>query len=199
MSDASVTIGEFRCYPLADGENRYPKTAIFPGRSDEELAGFLTREELSSDLPVGYSALLIDTGKQRILIDTGAGPLGPATGRIRESLDRYGFSPDQIDLVILSHLHPDHIGGLLTPEGELSFPNAEFLVSKSEHDFWMSEGNQAKLKMGQLFGLGDIEQVILSWLQTYIPPLAAAGRLRTINSNCDHRCGFITPLLTPPG
>ncbi len=182
MPEAYVNVGDFRCYPLLDGDFQYPKNAVFPGRSDEELASVLETGDISADLRVGYSGLLIDTGKQRILIDTGAGPLAPSTGHLLESLKRCGFHPNEIDVVILSHLHADHIGGLITPEGALSFPNAEFLLSRVEHDFWMCESNQAKLKRGELFGLGELEEVLLTWIQKYIPPLAAEGRLRMVES-----------------
>jgi glyoxylase-like metal-dependent hydrolase (beta-lactamase superfamily II) len=191
MPEACVNIGDFRCYPVADGDFLYPKGALFANRSDEELAPVLGPDELSTDLRVGYSSLLIDTGRRRILIDTGAGPLGPSTGRLLERLNRCGFGPHEIDVVVLSHLHADHIGGLLTSDGELSFPNAEFLVSRLEHDFWMSETNQTKLKSGELFGLGELEQVLLSWVQKYIPPLTAEGKLRLIEPDCELAPGVL--------
>ena len=150
MPEACVNIGDFRCYPLADGDFLYPKGALFPNRSDEELAPVLGPNDLSTDLRVGYSSLLIDTGRRRILIDTGAGPLAPSTGQLLESLNRSGFGPHEIDLVVLSHLHADHIGGLLTSNGELSFPNAEFLVSRLEHDFWMVRDKPGEIRIGRV-------------------------------------------------
>src|SRR5688572_17186465 len=101
MAEPYVQIGDFRCFPLADGDFQYPKGAVFPGRSDEELAALSGPGEVPPEFRLGYSSLLIDTGRQRILIDTGAGPLGARTGRLPDSLSRCGFSPDQIDLVIL--------------------------------------------------------------------------------------------------
>lgn len=191
MPEAYVNVGDFRCYPLIDGYFNYPKNAVFPGRSEEELASVLGPGDVSAGLRIGYSGLLIDTGKQRILIDTGAGPLAPSTGHLLESLKRCGFHPNEIDLVILSHLHADHIGGLLTPEGALSFPNAEVLLSRVEHDFWMSQSNQAKLQRCELFGLGELEQVLLTWIEKYIPPVAAEGRLRMVESGCEAGPGVL--------
>src|SRR5581483_4450893 len=103
MSEAHINIGDFRCYPLIDGDLHYPRAAVFPGRSEEELEAVLGSGGASQELQVQYSGLLIDTGRQRILIDTGAGPLAPSTGRLPESLNRCGFRADEIDLVILSH------------------------------------------------------------------------------------------------
>jgi glyoxylase-like metal-dependent hydrolase (beta-lactamase superfamily II) len=108
-----------------------------------------------------------------------------------ENLSACGFSPEQIDLVVLSHFHADHIGGLLTAEGTLRFPRAEVLASRSENDFWMAENNQAKLRSGMLFGLGDMEQVMLSSVQRHILPLATARKLRLIESDCEAASGIL--------
>ena len=191
VPEACVRVGDLRCYPLADGDHEYPTSAVFPGRSDEELEAVLPAGGVSQDLLVGYSGLLVDTGKQRILIDTGAGPLSPTTGRLLGSLTQCGFSRDDVDVVVLSHLHADHIGGLLTPEGDLTFPNAEFITSRVEHEFWMSEANQTKLQAGELFGLGEVERILLAWIRKYIPPLAAANRLRLIDSECEAAPGVL--------
>jgi len=191
MPEPFVRIGDFRCFPLTDGALHYPTSALFPGRSEPELAEVLGPGEVQPELSLGYSGLLIDTGTQRILIDTGAGPLSADTGRLPESLNACGFRPEQIDVIVLSHLHADHIGGLITSEGGFRFPGAEVLVSRSENDFWMSESNQAKLKLGRLFGLGEIEQVMLSWVQRYISPLATARRLRIIESDCEPATGIL--------
>src|SRR5262245_57149182 len=101
MPEMFVRIGDFRCFPLMDGSFQYPKDALFPGRSEPELAAVLGPCDAPSTLNIGYSGLLIDTGKQRIVIDTGAGPLGASTGRLPENLSVCGFSPEQIDLVVL--------------------------------------------------------------------------------------------------
>jgi glyoxylase-like metal-dependent hydrolase (beta-lactamase superfamily II) len=191
MPETFVRIGDFRCFPLVDGSFHYPKGALFPRRSEAELAAVLGPGDVPSTLNIGYSGLLIDTGKQRILIDTGAGPLGASTGRLPENLSACGFSPEQIDLVVLSHLHPDHIGGLITSEGRLRFPRAEVLVSRSETDFWMTESNQAKLKLGKLLGLGEMEELMLSWVQKYISPIATMRRIRLIESDCEAATGIL--------
>lgn len=178
MGDKFVSVGEFRCYPLTDGSLLYPKEMLFPGRLEEEVAGALAPAPVPSEILVNYSGLLVDTGKQRILIDTGAGAMGPDTGHLPGCLASRGFKPEQIDLVILSHMHPDHIGGLTTDEGALRFPNAEVVVSQTEYDFWTSEPNQAKLKAKSLFGLGDLELQMQSSIEKNVVALNKAGRVR---------------------
>jgi glyoxylase-like metal-dependent hydrolase (beta-lactamase superfamily II) len=173
----AVAIGEFRCFPLSDGSLIYPKDAMFPDRSEAELADGLAPETVPSEMNVGYSGLLIDTGTRRILIDTGAGPLGPNTGHLHEGVSACGISPEQIDQIILSHMHPDHIGGLTAAGGDLRYPNAEVMVSRREYDFWMSPENQSKLESKTLLKLGELEPIMLSWIRSNVTPLASAGRL----------------------
>jgi glyoxylase-like metal-dependent hydrolase (beta-lactamase superfamily II) len=67
----------------------------------------------------------------------------------------------------------------------------KFWYRRSEHDFWMSETNQAKLKAGELFGLGELEQILLSWVQKYIAPLAAEGKLRLVESGYEPTPGVL--------
>jgi len=193
----TVAIGEFRCFPLSDGCLNYPKAALFPGRSDAELADGLAPEPVAAEMSVDYSGLLIDTGTRRILIDTGAGPLGPNTGYLHESVSACGFSPNQIDQVILSHMHPDHIGGLTTPEGDFRFPNAEVVVSQREYEFWMSPENQSRLESKTLLRLGDLEPVILSWIRSHVAPLRSAGRLRLVDGGDELATGI--QVLPAPG
>jgi glyoxylase-like metal-dependent hydrolase (beta-lactamase superfamily II) len=153
MSAASLfRVGEFSCLAVADGENTYPGVAILPPEADPP-----------AEMQVPYTALLVDTGRQRVLIDLGAGPVGPATGRLPQSLADAGVALDAIDLVVLSHAHPDHIGQLL--------PRAEYVMLRAEWDFWTDDATRAKLAAGALYGLQPLEQLIAEWLSTYLAPL----------------------------
>ena len=92
------------------------------------------------------SGFLVNTGKQLILVDAGAGTWwgGGALGRLAGSLRSAGYTPEEVDLVLVTHLHSDHAGGLTTQDGKRVFPNADVYVAKTESDFWLSPEIAAK-------------------------------------------------------
>src|SRR5207253_6884381 len=94
----------------------------------------------------GEQGLLGKTGRQLIRGDAGAGTWygGKACGRLATSLRSAGYTPEQVDLVLVTHLHSDHVGGLTTHDGDRVFPNAEVYVAKAESDFWLSSEIAAK-------------------------------------------------------
>ena len=97
-------------------------------------------------LDVSDAGFLVNTGKQLILVDAGAGTWfgGGALGRLVDSLRSAGYAPEQVDCVLVTHLHSDHVGGLTTQDGKRVFPNADVFVSKVESDFWLSPEIAAK-------------------------------------------------------
>jgi glyoxylase-like metal-dependent hydrolase (beta-lactamase superfamily II) len=97
-------------------------------------------------LDAADSGFLVNNGKQLILVDAGAGTWygGEAFGRLAGSLRRAGYTPEQVDLVLITHLHADHVGGLTSHDGDRVFPNAEVYVAKAESDFWLSPEIAAK-------------------------------------------------------
>jgi glyoxylase-like metal-dependent hydrolase (beta-lactamase superfamily II) len=97
-------------------------------------------------LDTGDTGFLVNTGRQLILVDAGAGMWfgGGALGRLMDSLRSAGYAPEQVDRVLVTHLHSDHVGGLTTQDGKRVFPNADVFVSKAESDFWLSPEIAAK-------------------------------------------------------
>lgn len=91
----------------------------------------------STSLQAYMSPTLIDTGKERVLADTGLG-----FGGLMQSLKQANVSPESIDVVAISHMHPDHIGGLIK-DGKPNFPNAKYVAGAVEYNFWqkLGEGN----------------------------------------------------------
>jgi glyoxylase-like metal-dependent hydrolase (beta-lactamase superfamily II) len=92
------------------------------------------------------TGFLVNTGKQLVLVDAGSGTWfgGGALGHLAGNLRSAGYTPEQVDLVLVTHLHSDHVGGLTTQDGNRVFPNAEVYVAKEESDFWLSPQIAAK-------------------------------------------------------
>src|SRR5439155_4390320 len=103
------------------------------------------------DLP--YICILIRTGRERVLVDTGIGRygLGPDPGKLLLLLRAQGIEPDEIDTVILSHGHGDHVGGNLNENGKPAFPNARYVMFRKEWDYWMSCPSLAELPVDKAF------------------------------------------------
>ena len=96
-------------------------------------------------LPISITALLVNTGSKLILIDTGsAGQITDTAGFMNANLSIAGIRPEQIDTILISHFHPDHIDGIRTKDGDKVFPNAEILVPEPEWTYWMDDGNMSR-------------------------------------------------------
>lgn len=124
--------------PLRDGFVRNAPLA--------EVQKALADAYLPTDqIQISFTTLLIEGGGRKILVDTGFADNGAAgTGRLFEGLAAIGVAPAAIDLVILSHFHPDHIAGLRRKDGTASFANAELAVPEAEWAFWMDDARMAQ-------------------------------------------------------
>ncbi len=176
-----ITIGTYTCWLLPDGEFDYPGETVLPKEGAPP-----------PQIRVPYTALLVDTGPVRILIDTGAGALGPKTGRLMNSLTAAGFAPDDIHTVVVSHAHPDHIACL--PQ----FPGAAVVINRSEFEFWKSPETAAKLAAGKLYGLGVLEDLMSAYVRENLFPVQ--DRLRLLDEPTELAAGvlvFSVPGHTP--
>lgn len=113
--------------------------------SEKELRQALSQNFLNPNMPlrISVNAYLINTGNQLIAIDTGADAFfGPPAGKYAENIKAAGIDPKDIDIVLLTHMHPDHIGGLIAG-GKTVFPNAKIIGNSIEHNYWMNKTHQS--------------------------------------------------------
>ena len=131
---------EFECVCLSDGSLDYPLQNYFADIPLEEIKAALRQQNLPTDyITTPYTYLYVDTKAHRVLVDMGAGKLGPRTGKLLQNMRAAGIDPGGIDTVVITHAHPDHIGGTLNQAGKPNYPNAHFYICKLEWDFWFSE------------------------------------------------------------
>ena len=115
---------------MRDGTFAYPHPTqmFFASAPESERAQALRDHDIDPDhweeYVSPYLGLLIETGDHTVLIDTGAGDLAPTTGNSRANLSEGGVEPEEIDTVLLTHGHPDHVGGCVDDEGEPAFRDA---------------------------------------------------------------------------
>jgi glyoxylase-like metal-dependent hydrolase (beta-lactamase superfamily II) len=133
-------VWKFDCISLYDGYHDYTIETFFTNVDRRELERALQSRNCPTDrVPSPYTSLYVDTGEHHVLVDTGAGDFFETTGRLSANLVKAGVNPAEIDMVIITHAHPDHIGGLLNEVGRPTYPNARVYTMKKEWDFWLAE------------------------------------------------------------
>jgi glyoxylase-like metal-dependent hydrolase (beta-lactamase superfamily II) len=116
-----------------------PVEKLLTNTDPEKVHRALARAFLQSPVETSDNSYLINTGSKLILIDAGAGALlPPSVGRMSESLKDSGYRADQVDEIYLTHMHPDHVGGLVA-DGHIVFPNAIVRADRREAQTWLDE------------------------------------------------------------
>jgi glyoxylase-like metal-dependent hydrolase (beta-lactamase superfamily II) len=130
-------VGSLYCSVLADGYVSCPAPWFFPNADRSRLAQALERRRLPLETVLSpCTCLLIQTGRNVVLVDAGAGEGSPTTGAIPARLEMEGIRLRDVDTVVLTHAHSDHIGGAVDARGRPAFPNARYIISEAEWDFW---------------------------------------------------------------
>ena len=171
-----LMLGQFEVTALYDGAIDLDEK-LLKNIDKRDIQRLLAREFLKGPkVQTAVNAYLVNTGNKLVLIDAGAAKLfGPSLGNIVDNLRAAGYTPEQVDTVLVTHLHGDHINGLVTPDGQRVFTNAEVWSAKADNDFWLSEAIAAQAPK-------DF-QPFFKMSRDAAAPYLAAGKWKTFDSD----------------
>jgi glyoxylase-like metal-dependent hydrolase (beta-lactamase superfamily II) len=133
-----MMLGDFEITALSDGTIDLDMQKMLTDTTPERVAAALARQYLTPMVETSVSAYLVNTGPKLVLIDAGSGTMfGPTLGKLAANLRAAGYDPAQVDEILVTHLHGDHAGGLVTGEVAV-FPNAIVRAAQKEADHWLS-------------------------------------------------------------
>jgi glyoxylase-like metal-dependent hydrolase (beta-lactamase superfamily II) len=149
-------VGDIAVTVILDGFRVAPPDGYIINASRDELLATLAEAGLPTDhMKSVYTPVLLETGGKHVLIDTGNGEAVCAQtkgerGRLALNLAAAGVDRKDIDVVVISHFHPDHVNGLLAADNTAAFPNAEIMVPEQEWNFWMDDGEMGRAPKGRM-------------------------------------------------
>jgi glyoxylase-like metal-dependent hydrolase (beta-lactamase superfamily II) len=172
-----MMLGDFEVTALSDGTVDLKMADLLTNIPTARIHSALAKHHLKDPVEVSVNAYLINTGRKLVLIDAGAGTFfGPTVGKLMANLKASGYQPEQVDEIYITHMHADHVGGLVAGS-QIAFPNAIVRADQREADFWLSKANMdtAPTEAKQVF-----EGAMAS-----INPYAAAGKFKPFNGNTE--------------
>lgn len=178
-------LGDFAVAALHDGAVQFPTPPNFiRNLSDADTASAFAAVGLPSDkLSLTFTPMVVSTGKNLVLFDTGFADNGsPTAGRLIANLAAVGIKPEDIDTVVISHFHGDHINGLRNKAGTLMFPKAEIVVPEPEWAYWMDDAKMSAAPDGlkgnfqncrRVFGAEAAKVRRFGWGKEVVPGVTA--------------------------
>ncbi|MBY3328426.1 MBL fold metallo-hydrolase [Rhizobium laguerreae] len=170
-----LKIGSAEVTAISDGTVALPLAKLYTNTSEQHAQSALNDAFLPEIVPTSVNAFLVNTGERLVLIDAGTGAyLGASLGKLAANIEASGYKTHDIDDVVLTHIHTDHSGGLVS-NGKRIFSNATLRVNEREAKFWLSADN-AKAATGvvkQHFGGAD----------QCVTPYVKAGKFETFADN----------------
>jgi glyoxylase-like metal-dependent hydrolase (beta-lactamase superfamily II) len=170
-------VGDAQVNVISDGVNNFalPEAFVLNVKKDEVNTAlekaFMPKDKMS----IQFAPLVINTGGKLIVVDTGNGPGAfasskGAVGQFASNMVAAGIDPKAVDMVVISHFHGDHIGGLLTADNTLAFPNAEVLVPAPEWKYFMDDGEMGKQTSERMKGVFANARRVFDALKRKVTP-----------------------------
>ena len=172
-----MKLGSFEVTALSDGTVTLPVDKLLSNVKPATVQQLLARSYLKAPVETSVNGYLVNTGTKLVLIDAGAaGLFGPTLGKLLANLKASGYTPEQVDEVYITHMHPDHVGGLMDGS-KMAFPNATVRAHVKEGELWLS---QANLDKAPADGKGFFQGAMAS-LNAYV----AAGKLKPFDGETE--------------
>jgi glyoxylase-like metal-dependent hydrolase (beta-lactamase superfamily II) len=163
-----MALGDFEVTALSDGTVDLAVDKLLTNVTADTVMALLARSYMKTPTETSVNGYLVNTGSKLVLIDTGAaGLFGPTLGRLVANLKASGYQPEQVDEIYITHMHADHVGGLMAGS-ERVFPNAVVRADMKEGGFWLSKANMDAAPEG---AKGFFQGAMAS-----LNPYVAAGR-----------------------
>lgn len=137
-------VGDVVISMIVDGTETFSFDILSQNITVQEAMTLLVEAQLPPIPIMPVNAYLVQNGQRNILIDSGDANCMGTGGRLHTILADAQIAPSSIDTILLTHAHPDHVGGLIASDGSPLFPNAELVLHSEEFDFWMNEANFSK-------------------------------------------------------
>lgn len=172
-----VMLGDFEVTAILDGTVELPVDKLLTNTKPAVVQKALAKHYLKAPVETSVNAFLVNTGEKLVLIDTGAAKLfGPTLGKLQAGIAASGYKAEQVDEVYITHLHPDHVGGLMDGD-KMAFPNAIVRADKHDADFWLSEENMKKAP--------EALKGFFQGAQASLNPYVKAGKFKPFEGNTD--------------
>ena len=169
-----VMLGDFEVTALSDGTVALPMDKVLTDTTPAQVKSAFANVFMPTSVETSVNAYLVNTGAKLVLIDTGAASLfGPTLGKLLVNLKAAGYQPEQVDEVYITHLHADHVGGLMNGTA-LAFPNAVVRADRRDADYWLSAAN---LDQAAAADKGFFQGAMAS-----LNPYIAAGKFKPIDA-----------------
>jgi glyoxylase-like metal-dependent hydrolase (beta-lactamase superfamily II) len=192
------SIGSLRATVISDGYGNAPFWPIFAANQPASATeSFLKENHLGTTNQFTNNLLVVDTPTDRVMVDTGFGDvLGPASGqfpRLVQNLKRAGISPNSITMVIITHVHYDHVAGIVTKGGAHAFPKAKYVIVDDEWTYWT--GNRFEADINASKAPDELKKPAIYAAKTYLPPIRK--RMQAVRPGADVAPGI--SLISVPG